>query len=43
MSLPYQRLLADGPELEARLVKGEQRARRRSEPTLARTMVAVGL
>jgi hypothetical protein len=43
VSLPYQRLLGDGPDLEARLVKGAQRARRRSEPTLARTMVAMGL
>jgi tryptophanyl-tRNA synthetase len=39
----YQRLLADAAGLEARLADGEQRARRRSEETLARTMLAVGL
>jgi tryptophanyl-tRNA synthetase len=43
MRTRYQQLLADAAGLEARLVKGEQRARRRSEPTLARTMLAMGL
>ena len=43
MRTRYRRLLADAAGLEARLVKGEQQARRRSEPTLARTMLAMGL
>jgi len=41
--LGHERLLADAAGLEARLVKGEQQARRRSEPTRARTMLAMGL
>jgi tryptophanyl-tRNA synthetase len=39
----YKRLLADVAELEARLAKGEQQARHRTELTLARTMRAMGL
>ncbi len=39
----YQRLLANTAQLQARLAKGEQQARRRAELTLARTMLAMGL
>jgi tryptophanyl-tRNA synthetase len=39
----YGRLLADAAGLEARLVQGERQARRRSDPTVARTMLAMGL
>ena len=39
----YQRLLTDPAELDARLAKGEQHARRRADRTLARTMAAMGL
>jgi tryptophanyl-tRNA synthetase len=39
----YQRLLADPAELDARLGKGEQHARRRADRTLARTTAAMGL
>ena len=43
MRTRYQRLLSDPAELDARLAKGEQRACRRADRTLARTMVAMGL
>jgi tryptophanyl-tRNA synthetase len=39
----YQRLLTDPAELDARLATGEQRASRRADRTLARTMAAMGL
>jgi tryptophanyl-tRNA synthetase len=39
----YRRLLAGTAELEARLARGEERARGRSDVVLARTMLAVGL
>jgi tryptophanyl-tRNA synthetase len=39
----YRRLLADPAELDARLAKGEQRACRRADRTLARTVDAMGL
>jgi tryptophanyl-tRNA synthetase len=39
----YQRLLTDPAELDARLAKGEEHARRRADPTLARTLAAMGL
>jgi tryptophanyl-tRNA synthetase len=39
----YRRLLADPSELEARLAKGEDRARRRADRTLARAVTAMGL
>jgi tryptophanyl-tRNA synthetase len=43
LRIRYQRLLTDPAELDSRLAKGEQRARRRADRTLARTMVAMGL
>jgi hypothetical protein len=39
----YQRLLTDPTELDARLAEGEQHARQRADPTLGRTMIAMGL
>jgi tryptophanyl-tRNA synthetase len=39
----YQELLADPAGLDARLAEGEQHARERTDRTLARTMVAMGL
>jgi tryptophanyl-tRNA synthetase len=39
----YRQLLADPAELDGRLAKGEQDACRRADPTLARTVVAMGL
>jgi hypothetical protein len=41
--MTHQRLLADPAELDARLAKGEQRACRRADRTLARTVDAMGL
>ena len=43
MRARYRRLLTEPAELDARLAKGEQHARRRGDRTLARTMVAMGL
>jgi tryptophanyl-tRNA synthetase len=39
----YQRLLTNPADLEARLANGERQAQQRAEPTLARTMAAMGL
>jgi tryptophanyl-tRNA synthetase len=39
----YHRLLTDPAELDARLANGDERARRRADRTLARTMAAMGL
>jgi tryptophanyl-tRNA synthetase len=39
----YHGLLTDPAELDARLAKGEQHARRRADRTLARTVAAMGL
>jgi hypothetical protein len=41
--MTHQRLLADPAELDARLAKGEQRACRRADRALARTVDAMGL
>jgi hypothetical protein len=39
----YHRLLSHPTGLDARLAEGEERARRRADRTLARTMAAMGL